>query len=119
MILAVHPFGNANVRAVLAALDRDNCLAKFVTTLGWSTSSPVLQALPESIRAEMVRRGYDLPHYKIKTHPAREIVRLVAQKLGIASLTKHEIGWASIDRVWSRLTKLRRNIFAKTTSALG
>src|SRR3954469_1927431 len=83
MILAVHPFGNANVRAVLDALDRNARLAKFVTTLGWSTSSPVLQALPESLRAEMMRRGYDVPHYKIKTHPVREVVRLLAQKFGI------------------------------------
>src|SRR6201999_3187939 len=37
---------------------------------------------------------------------AREIVRLLAQKLGIASLTKHEFGWASIDRVWSRLDEI-------------
>ena len=106
MILAVHPFGNANVRAVLAALDQNARLAKFVTTLGWSTSSPVLQALSESLRAEMMRRGYDLPHYKIKTHPLREVVRLLAQKFGITSLTQHEVGWASVDRVWSRLDEI-------------
>ena len=106
MILAVHPFGNANVRAVLAALDQGDRLAKFLTTLGWSTSSPVLQALPDSLRPEMMRRSYDLPHYKIRTHPGREIVRLLAQKLGITSLTKHETGWASIDRVWSRLDEI-------------
>src|SRR2546421_9302924 len=82
MILVVHPFGNANVRAVLAALDRSDRLAKFVTTLGWSNSSPLLQALPANLRAEMMRRGYDLPHYKIRSHPFREIVRQLATKLG-------------------------------------
>ena len=61
MILLVHPFGNANVRAVLAALDGADRLGKFLTTLGWSNSSPILQALPENVRREMMRRGYDLP----------------------------------------------------------
>jgi glycosyltransferase involved in cell wall biosynthesis len=106
MILVVHPFGNANVRAVLAALDRADRLGKFVTTLGWSTTTAVLQALPETQRGEIMRRGYELPHYKIKAHPAREIVRLAAQKLGLGSLTKHETGWASIDRVWNRLDEV-------------
>ncbi|MFN2621922.1 MAG: glycosyltransferase family 4 protein [Chthoniobacterales bacterium] len=106
MILLVHPFGNANVRAVLAALDRSDRLATFVTTLGWSNTSPILQVLPEKLRAEMMRRGYDLPHYKIRTHPAREIVRQLAVKLGLGWLTKHETGWASIDRVWTELDRV-------------
>lgn len=118
MILAVHPFGNANVRAVLAALDGQDRLAKFVTTLGWSTGSPFLQALPKSVRAEMMRRGYELPHYKIKTHPVREIVRLVAQKLGLRSLTKHETGWASIDRVWLRLDEIAASYLERNHARL-
>ena len=106
MILLTHPFGNANVRAVLNALDHADLLAKFVTTLGWSSSSPFVQVLPENLRAELTRRAYDLPHYKIKTHPAREIVRLLAEKLGLRWLTKHETGWASVDRVWTRLDEV-------------
>jgi glycosyltransferase involved in cell wall biosynthesis len=106
MILFTHPFGNANVRAVLNALDHANLLAKFVTTLGWSTSSPFVQAMPENLRAELARRAYDLPHYKIKTHPAREIVRLLAEKLGLRGLTRHEEGWASIDRIWGGLDQV-------------
>lgn len=119
MILAVHPFGNANVRAVLAALDRNNRLAKFVTTLGWSASSPILQAFPESLRAQMMRRSYDLPHFKIKTHPAREIIRLLAQELGLAWLTKHETGWASIDRVWNRLDEIAAEYLRQNHERLG
>lgn len=106
MILLTHPFGNANVRAVLNALDHANLLAKFVTTLGWSNSSPFVQAMPENFRAELARRAYDLPHYKIKTHPAREILRLLAEKLGLRALTRHESGWASIDRVWGSLDQV-------------
>jgi glycosyltransferase involved in cell wall biosynthesis len=100
MILLTHPFGNANVRAVLSALDQARLLAKFVTALGWSNSSPLVHALPANLRAQLERRGYDLPHYKIKTHPAREIVRLLAEKFQQRWLIRHERGWASIDRVW-------------------
>jgi glycosyltransferase involved in cell wall biosynthesis len=106
MILLSHPFGNANVRAVLTALDHAGLLGKFVTTLGWSGSSPFVQALPGNLRAQAMRRAYDLPHFKIKTHPAREIVRLLADNLGLRSLTRHETGWASIDRVWGNLDRV-------------
>jgi glycosyltransferase involved in cell wall biosynthesis len=104
-ILVAHPFGNANVRAVLAALDEAGLLAKFVTSLGWSNASPLVQFLPMHLRSQLARRGYELPHYKIKIQPAREILRLLAGKLRQRWLTKHEIGQASIDRVWSELDK--------------
>ncbi|MFN2508778.1 MAG: glycosyltransferase family 4 protein [Chthoniobacterales bacterium] len=98
MILLAHPFGNANVRAVLRALDEAGVLAKFVTTLGYP-NSPLLSFLPQSAG----RRGYDLPAAKMKPFPAREIVRLLAGAAGAKSLTEHERGWASIDRVWREL----------------
>ncbi|MEY2572750.1 MAG: hypothetical protein QOJ87_963 [Verrucomicrobiota bacterium] len=118
MMLLVHPFGNANVRAVLAALDRTDRLAKFLTTLGWSNNSPFLQALPENLRTEMMRRGYDLPHYKIRTHPGREIVRQLAEKLGLSALTKHETGWASIDRVWQGVDRVAARYLADSRERL-
>ena len=105
MILLTHPFGNANVRAVLSALDQDGLLAKFVTALGWSNASPLVHELPSNLRSQMARRGYELPHYKIKIFPAREVVRLLAQKMRQRWLVEHERGWASIDRVWRELDK--------------
>jgi glycosyltransferase involved in cell wall biosynthesis len=105
MILLAHPFGNANVRAVLSALDEAGLLAKFVTSLGWSNASPLVNALPVNLRGQLARRGYELPHYKIKVQPAREIVRLLAGKLRQRWLTRHELGQASIDRVWRELDR--------------
>ncbi|HEV2840271.1 MAG TPA: glycosyltransferase [Chthoniobacterales bacterium] len=105
MILVSHPFGNANVRAVLSALDQAGVLAKFVTALGWSNASPLVHELPPNLRSQMARRGYELPHYKIKIFPAREVVRLLAQKMRQRWLVEHERGWASIDRVWRELDK--------------
>ncbi|HWM24999.1 MAG TPA: glycosyltransferase [Chthoniobacterales bacterium] len=105
MVLLAHPFGNANVRAVLSALDQAGLLAKFVTALGWSNASPLVHELPPNLRSQMARRGYELPHYKIKIFPAREVVRLLAQKMRQRWLVEHERGWASIDRVWRELDK--------------
>ena len=118
MILLTHPFGNANVRAVLSALDHAALLAKFVTTLGWSENSPLLHALPENLRAQMGRRGYDLPHYKIKIHPAREIIRLLAEKLGQRWLIRHERGWASIDQVWRDLDQFAAEYLGQNQARL-
>ncbi|MGI8437868.1 MAG: glycosyltransferase family 4 protein [Chthoniobacterales bacterium] len=99
MILLVHPFGNANVRALLRAFDDANLLAKFVTSFGHAESSALAALLPPSAR----RRGYDLPAWKIRIRPLRELVRLLAGPLGLSNLTKHERGWASIDRVWQEV----------------
>ncbi len=70
MILLAHPFGNANVRAILEALHEAGLLAKYFTTLGWSNE--------RGLRAFWPRRGYEVPNYKIQARPTREIVRLFA-----------------------------------------
>jgi glycosyltransferase involved in cell wall biosynthesis len=114
MVLLAHPFGNANVRAVLSALDQAGLLAKFVTALGWSNASPLVHELPPGLRSQMSRRGYELPHYKIKIFPAREIVRLLAQKMRQRWLVEHERGWASIDRVWRELDKFAADSLRKS-----
>ncbi|MEP6808720.1 MAG: glycosyltransferase family 4 protein [Chthoniobacterales bacterium] len=97
MILLAHPFGNANVRAVLSALEGANLLARFVTTVGYAKDATLLSFLPASAR----RRSYELPTARVKAYPAREVVRLLAVALGIP--IRHERGWASIDRVWQEL----------------
>ncbi|MDQ6655898.1 MAG: glycosyltransferase [Verrucomicrobiota bacterium] len=105
VILVAHPFGNANVRAVLAALHREGLLAKYVTALGWSRTSPLLRFVPERQRQELARRSYDLPPEKIEVFPGREIVRLAAGQMRMPALVEHERGWASIDRVWQELDR--------------
>lgn len=102
MVLLVHPFGNANVRALLAALHRSGMLARFVTTLGWSLES--YPELATKIRGKL-RRNYALPADKIDIHPLRESVRLLAGFLRLKGLTRHETGWASIDQVWQSLDR--------------
>jgi glycosyltransferase involved in cell wall biosynthesis len=102
MVLLIHPFGNANVRALLDALYRHDLLARFVTTIGWSQKS--YPELAPRIRGAL-RRNYQLPADKIDIHPFRESVRLLAGRFGLRRLTRHETGWASIDRVWQGLDR--------------
>ncbi|HEX8679993.1 MAG TPA: glycosyltransferase [Chthoniobacterales bacterium] len=98
MILVAHPFGNANVRAVLAALQGERMLARYFTTLGWPLDGAAA-LLPGALN----RRGYDLPNEKMRAYPWREFVRLLAGNLGVRKLIEHERGWASVDRVWQEL----------------
>src|SRR3954464_3780672 len=102
MVIVTHPFGNANVRAVLTALQRSSLLTQFVTTLGWSRLS--YPWLSDHIQGKL-RRNYDLDADKIDIHPARECIRLLAGATGLRCLTTHEKGWASIDAVWQSLDR--------------
>lgn len=105
MILVAHPFGNANVRALLAALVSEGLLARYVTTLGWSKHSPWLERAPASLQPQLQRRSYELPPEKVQAHPFREAARLIAAASGLAPLIRHERGWASIDAVWQDLDR--------------
>jgi len=102
MVLLTHPFGNANVRALLDALYRDSLLTRFVTTIAWSKES--YPQLTPKIRGTL-RRNYPLPADKIDVHPFRELVRLLAGRFGLAKLIAHETGWASVDQVWQGLDR--------------
>lgn len=117
MILLAHPFGNANVRAVLAAFYQAELLAKFVTTLGWSNDSPWMEQLPAGWRSQAARRGYEIPEAKIERQSSREIIRLLAERTGQHWLTKHEEGWASIDRVWGELDTFAASVLSKLHQA--
>jgi glycosyltransferase involved in cell wall biosynthesis len=120
MVLLTHPFGNANVRAVLDALGRAELLARFVTTIGWSRNS--YPDLANKIRGKL-RRNYALPADKIDIHPLRESVRLLAGIFRAKALTRHESGWASIDQVWQSLDReaarrLRRGNYGRNLRAV-
>ena len=105
MILVAHPFGNANVRALLAALVEQGLLAKYVTTLGWSRDAEWLARVPNRWRKQIERRSYAVPPDDLKAHPFREITRLAAAAVKAHPLIRHEHGWASIDAVWQDLDR--------------
>jgi glycosyltransferase involved in cell wall biosynthesis len=100
MIVLTHATGNANVRAVLDALDQADLLERFVTTLAFSKRSHPY--LSDHIRGKL-RRNYDLPDGRIDIHPLREAIRLLSGPLHANWLTTHETGWASLDGVFADL----------------
>ncbi len=106
MLLITHPTGNANVRALLVALEQAGELDSFQTTVAAQASDWYVRRIPQTFRKELLRRTYDIPNYKISTRPFRELVRLVASKPNINFLlTAHETGWASIDSVYRDLDR--------------
>src|ERR1700681_1481049 len=120
MVLLTHPFGNANVRAVLDALSGAGLLTRFVTTIGWSKNS--YPGLAKKIRGKL-GRNYGLPADKIDIHPLRESVRLLAGIFRAKALTRRESGWSSIDQVWQSLDReaarrLRRGNYGRNLRAV-
>lgn len=103
-IIVSHPFGNANVRAVLKALAEGDRLHQFLTTIGISEERE-LGLLPLRLQSEIRRRSYSLRPDQISISPIREIIRHLAKRWGIQKLTEHESGWASIDQVWRSLDR--------------
>jgi len=99
-ILVSHPHGNRNVRSIVKAFDERSFLAEFDTTLAINPDAFWLKALPGGVRQEMLRRTFPLDAKKIIGHPLREVVRMVAPRIGMKNLVTHETGWASVDGVY-------------------
>ncbi len=97
MVTVTHPTGNANVRAVLEALDGRGLLDVFLTTLAATGKEPYFAALPGRLKEEAMRRSYPIPPGKIRARPLREVLRLFSVKL--ARLGGPFPSWASIDAV--------------------
>ncbi|MCC8408162.1 glycosyltransferase family 4 protein [Mucilaginibacter sp. UR6-1] len=118
-IVLSHPTGNRNVRAVIASLAKAGMLSAFNTTLATHQDSAWLKLLPAKVRAELMRRSFQVPTGSLYTRPALELVRMTLPRLGINSYTEHEKGWASIDAVYRDLDKAtakRLRSFAKSKS---
>lgn len=96
MIAVSHPTGNAFVRAVVRELAERGELDTFFTTL----TEHSFWSLPAALTRAADRRNYGLSANKISSsNEVRELVRLLAPRLGITHIARHEHGWASIDRI--------------------
>src|SRR6266498_2178537 len=101
MILLSHPTGNQNSRNAARALLEGNLLAEFWTSVAWKSDGIINRFLPAGLRAQLARRTFaDLPAQRVRTAPWRELGRFAAPRLGLASLTRHEIGCFSVDAVF-------------------
>jgi glycosyltransferase involved in cell wall biosynthesis len=105
MIVLSHPTGNAFVRAILLGIEQAGWLDSFHTTVSFQRSHFWFNLLPPAVRADCERRTYDVSADKVVSHPLRELVRLVACRLGWQLLVRHESGWASVDAVYRDLDR--------------
>jgi glycosyltransferase involved in cell wall biosynthesis len=103
VIVLSHPTGNAFVRAVMIGLEQAAMLDTFQTTLAYAKDDWFADVVPATVKNELTRRSFPIPSEKIYVHPLRELVRLMAPKLGMGFLTKHEKGIASVDAVYQAL----------------
>lgn len=99
----MHPNGNANVRAALTGFNEAGMLQAFYTAIAVFNDSLVYK-LNFGPLAEFKRREFDLDIKKItKTHPYKEIVRLLSLKLGFKSMYADESSPFSVDSVYHEL----------------
>ncbi|MFT3919794.1 glycosyltransferase family 4 protein [Cloacibacterium sp.] len=105
-IVISHPNGNPNLRGVLKGFDKLNSLESFHTTVATfpENTYDFLSRLPGL--KEFQKRAYD-QNISTKTicYPYRELGRMIAQKLNIHSLLKHEKGLFCIDQVYQSIDK--------------
>ncbi|PWU10816.1 MAG: group 1 glycosyl transferase [Verrucomicrobia bacterium] len=108
-VIVSHPTGNQNCRSVLTVLEERRALAWFGTMLGFGADSMWPKLLAGSLREKLLRRAYTLPSKKIRMGGMREIIRLTAAAIAWDDLIRHEIGWASVDRVYKTLDRFVAN----------
>ena len=104
-VLFSHPAMNAYTRSMAQAMNDAGMLLSMITTLGWSMDD--LPAwLPAGMRRQLGRRALAASvGARLQRHPAREVLRLAASKLGLSSLARHETGPFSVDSVYQSLDR--------------
>jgi len=80
MIAMSHPTGNANVRAVLAALDQAGLLEVFFTTVGIDREGILPRVLPGKLRRSLERRAFVARNARLEFHPWKELRRFVGRE---------------------------------------
>lgn len=105
-LILSHPTGNANVRAAAVGLAKSGLLAKFYTTIAAYPGDIAYKAGAIGPFSEIRRRTYDtVLQGTTEKWPWREAGRLIATKLKLKRLIKHETGLLSIDAVYADLDK--------------
>ena len=102
-ILMAHPTGNSNVRAVASAFIQAEMLLEFNTTIAINLSSKWLSIIPESVKSQLLRRNYAIDTGLLKSHPYRELARMIMPKIGLRKFSVNEKSWAGIDAVYRDL----------------
>ncbi|MDO6804701.1 glycosyl transferase family 1, partial [Wenyingzhuangia sp. 1_MG-2023] len=98
-ILVVHPTGNQNSKSVAHGLAEENLLYAFITALHFNSNK--WNWLPGKLVTEIKRRDFsEIKSPIISGSPFREGLRLLGSKLKLKFLTQHEVGFASVDKIY-------------------
>ena len=119
-MLFSHPLGNNNAREAAKALEYAGLLKELhlsIAVCGNNLFSH-LALLPGL--GEFQRRTYDarLRPY-LRLHPFRESGRLLASRLGLTDLTRHEYGYFSVDGVYQNFDRIVSQQLGKTSKLRG
>jgi len=104
-VIVSHPVGNANVRALLFALEKEGLLYEFSTCIATFKSSGFFGRLAKIPGLEEFNRRLFDDNISDKTnmYPLYEMIRLLSNKLNLKYLVKHEKGIFCIDSVMKSL----------------
>ncbi|MDD5199702.1 MAG: glycosyltransferase family 4 protein [Terrimicrobiaceae bacterium] len=104
MVIVSHPTGNANVRHAASGLQKSGLLGEFWTCLAPSERNWLMRLLPAKAQTRFLRRELPFGLRKhVRTRPWRELGRFAANTLNCSFLTRHEVGWCSVDGVYRDL----------------
>ncbi|MDO6712883.1 glycosyltransferase family 4 protein [Aliiglaciecola sp. 2_MG-2023] len=116
-ILVVHPTGNQNSKGLARGLAEANLLYAFVTALHLDSNK--WNWLPTKLVAEIKRRDFsEIKSTIISGSPLREGLRLLAIKLKLNFLTKHEVGFSSVDNVYHATDRFASKYLKKYASEI-
>jgi hypothetical protein len=86
MVVLSNPTGNTIVRAIARALRRAGWLHSLHTTIAFPDPGP--RWLPKAIRAQVLRRHFEVEYEFVHTHPWLESTRLIASAAGYRSVAR-------------------------------
>jgi glycosyltransferase involved in cell wall biosynthesis len=102
MVIVSHPTGNANVSAVVSSLEEHELLTAFYTCVVWRPESAFARFVPGGVRSMLQRRArVQLPPERVRTRPARELVRNLLIRAGKKKWILNESNPFSIDSVYA------------------
>lgn len=99
-----HPTGNSNVRAAAKGFSKARILAEFDTSIASFEGTLLDRVANFAPLSAFKRRSFNSELKEItKTYPFKELGRMVALKMGIHNLVRHEEGLFSIDAVYQHI----------------
>ncbi|MFM7464219.1 MAG: glycosyltransferase family 4 protein [Cyanobium sp.] len=100
-ILLAHPSGNMFFRAAARAFLSAGWLKELHSSICWDEQHPLAQRLPPKLTAQLARRSFpDVPLSLQRSHPWRELGRLMSADGPLPWLRRHEQGPFSVDAVY-------------------